>query len=136
MDKPRHITDSISDQVAKVEREMSDENTVPGPSPDPTTNLIIHDILLRSAGRLTRLTVEKALLGRRYGSQFAKDVVDNRSLVQTLAAYGMTKVATRSVPGVLLVGGGLAIKTLFDRSRSKRKARREGEKDLREQARG
>ncbi|MGI8943077.1 MAG: hypothetical protein ACR2FJ_02370 [Qipengyuania sp.] len=136
MDKPRHITDSISDQVAKVEREMSDENTVPGPSPNPTTNLIIHDILLRSAGRLTRLTVEKALLGRRYGSQFAKDVVDNRSLVQTLAAYGVTKLATRSVPGALLVGGGLAIKTLFDRSRSKRKARLEGEKDLREQARG
>lgn len=132
----RHITDTVSDKIAEVERDLSDDNSVPGPSTNPSTNLIIHDIILRSAGRLTRLTLEKALLGRRYGSNFAKDVVDNRSLVHTMAAYGVTKVATRSIPGAVVVGGGLLLKTLFDRSQSKRKARREGHKALKEQAEG
>ncbi len=131
---PNHLTDKVSDGIARVEREVSDEQTVPGPSPNPSTNLIIHDIILRSAGRLTRQTLEKALLGRQYGSKFAKDVVENRSLVQTLAAYGVTKVATKSVPGALLVGAGLLAKTIFDRSTSRRSARRKGERRLREQA--
>jgi hypothetical protein len=132
--KSHHITDTVSDDIVKVERKLSDENTVPGPSTNPATNLIIHDIILRSAGRLTRRTLEKALLGRRYGGQFAKDVVDNRSLVHTLAAYGVTKVATRSLPGAALVGGGLLLKTLFDRSQSKRKAQRKGDQALRASA--
>jgi len=46
----------------------------------------------------------------------------------------VTKVATRSVPGALVVGTGLALKVLFDRSQSKRKARREGDRSLRRQA--
>ena len=133
---PNHLTDKVSDGIARVEREFSDKNTVPGPSTNPSTNLIIHDIILRSAGRLTRQTLEKALLGRQYGSQFAKEVVENRSLVQTLAAYGVTKVATKSVPGALLVGGGLLLKTIFDRSTSRRQSRRKGEKALRKQSKG
>ena len=134
--KANHLTDKVSDGIARVEREMSTDNTVPGPSNNPSTNLIIHDIILRSAGRLTRHTLEKALLGRQYGSQFAKEVVENRSLVQTLAAYGVTKVATKSVPGALLVGGGLLAKVLFDRSTSRRSSRRKGEKALRKQSQG
>jgi hypothetical protein len=38
------------------------------------------------------------------------------------------------VPGALLVGGGLLAKTLFDRSISRRKARRRGDKQLAKQA--
>jgi len=107
---------------------------VAGPSTNPATNLIIHDIALRSAGRLSRMAVEKAVLGKQYGTKFAKEAVENRSMLQTLAAYGVTKVATRSVPGALVVGTGLALKVLFDRSQSKRKARREGDRSLRRQA--
>lgn len=132
--KSRHVTDTASDAIAKVDRDMSDDNTVRGPSTNPATNLIIHDIILRSAGRLTRMTLEKALLGRRYGSNFAKNMVENRSLVQTIAAYGVTRLATRSIPGAALVSGGLLIKTLFDRSRSKRKSEKAGDKALRRQA--
>ena len=128
--KPAHITDKLGKKIAKVERRVSDDNTVPGPSTDPSTNLIIHDLVLRAAGRLTRHTVEKALLGRRYGTQFAKDVVENRSLLHTLFAYGVTRVATRSLPGAAVVSGGLIAKTLFDRSQSRRKAKRRGEKVL------
>ena len=134
--KPNHLTDRVSDAIAGAKDDAAGKNTIPGPSPNPSTNIIIHDILLRSAGRLTRQTLEKALLGRQYGSKFAKDVVENRSLVQTLAAYGVTKVATKSVPGALLVGAGLFAKTLFDRSQSRRQSRRSGEKALRKQSKG
>ena len=133
---PNHLTDVVSDEIAGAKKDARGENAIPGPSPNPSTNLIIHDILLRSAGRLTRQTLEKALLGRQYGSKFAKEVVENRSLVQTLAAYGVTKVATKSVPGAVLVGAGLLAKTIFDRSTSRRKSRRSGEKALRKQSKG
>ncbi|MBK63730.1 MAG: hypothetical protein CL575_12510 [Altererythrobacter sp.] len=135
-EKPNHLTDRVSDAIDGTKNDTAGKNTIPGPSPNPSTNVIIHDILLRSAGRLTRQTLEKALLGRQYGSKFAKDVVENRSLVQTLAAYGVTKVATKSVPGALLVGAGLFAKTLFDRSQSRRQSRRSGEKALRKQSKG
>lgn len=135
-EKPNHLTDRASDAIAHARGDEGEDNRVPGPSPNPSTNLIIHDIILRSAGRLTRRTLEKALLGRQYGSKFAKEVVENRSLVQTLAAYGVTKVATRSIPGALLVGTGLLAKTLFDRSQSRRASLRKGEKALRKQADG
>jgi hypothetical protein len=38
------------------------------------------------------------------------------------------------VPGALLVGGGLLAKTLYDRSQSRRAARRAGDKALAKQA--
>lgn len=132
---PNHLTDVIGDKLEDVtDATPGHKDPVPGPSTNPATNLIIHDIMLRSAGRLSRMAVEKAVLGRQYGKQFAKDAVENRSLVQTLAAYGVTKVATRSVPGALVVGTGLALKVLFDRSQSRRKSRRAGDRALRKQA--
>ena len=139
--KRRKKATHLSDRATAALEEATDGNpakadTVPGPSPNPATNIIIHDIILRSAGRLSRQTVEKLLLGRQYGSQFAKEAVENRSIVQTLAAYGVTKLATRSVPGALAVGAGLALKVLFDRSQSRRTARRKGDKSLRKQAKG
>ena len=133
--KANHLTDAVGDKLEKVTDSLPGrKEPVPGPSTNAATNLIIHDIMLRSAGRLSRMAVEKAVLGRQYGKQFAKDAVENRSLVHTLAAYGVTKVATKSVPGALIVGTGLAIKVLFDRSQSKRKSRRAGDRTLRKQA--
>ncbi|AKQ42739.2 hypothetical protein CP97_12865 [Aurantiacibacter atlanticus] len=135
MSEPSHLTDKTADMMDDAANAAGIEaNHVPGPSPNPATNLVIHDIVLRSVGRLSRMAVEKALLGRQYGREFAKDAVENRSIVQTLAAYGVTKVATRSIPGFALVSTGLLAKTLFDRSQSRRKAERNGDKTLREQA--
>ena len=131
----KHVTDRAAEKINQAHSEVSGEGRdVLGPSTNPATNLIIQDILLRSSGRIARLAVEKGLLRRRYGSSHAKNIVENRSLLHTLAAYGVTKVATRSVPGALLVGGGLAIKTLFDRSQSKKKAGRQGDRMLDKQA--
>lgn len=133
--RSRHITDRIANKVSETTDTLGyhGENSVPGPSTNPSTNLIINDIMLRSVGRLARMTVEKAILGQRYGRQFAKNAVENRSLLHTLTAYGVTKVATRSIPGAALISGGLLVKTLFDRSQSSRKARRAGDESLRKQ---
>ncbi|RJY09965.1 hypothetical protein [Aurantiacibacter aquimixticola] len=129
MPKANHLTDRIADA-------MNDDSaeTMPGPSPNPATNLLIYNILLRGVGRLSRQTVEKALLGRKYGKDFAKDAVENRSLLHAVAAYGVTKYATKSVPGFLLVSTGLLAKTLFDRSQGRRAAIRSGQKTLEKQA--
>ena len=131
MAKPNHITDRAADAIDDA---LDPRDDVPGPSPNPATNLLINDILLRSVGRLSRQTVEKAILGRRYGKDFAKDAVENRSLLHALAAYGVTKYATKSVPGFAVVATGLFAKTLFDRSQSRRKSKRKGEATLRKQA--
>ncbi len=137
MAKPKHVTDIVGDKLEDAfDSAPAEDDHVPGPSTNPSTNLIIHDIVLRSAGRLSRMAVEKALLGRQYGREFAKEAVENRSFVQTMAAYGVTKFATRSIPGAAIVSTGLALKVLFDRSQSRRKSRKKGDKALKKQADG
>jgi hypothetical protein len=42
------------------------------------------------------------------------------SLGRSLAGAALTRLATRSVPGALVVGGGLLAKSLYDRRRAKR----------------
>lgn len=129
------VTDKASAGVTKAARAASPEDdSVPGPSPNGATNLIIHDLALRTMGRLSRHTLEKGLLGRRYGREFAKDVVDNRSLLHTALAYGATRIATRSLPGAAVVWGGLLAKTLYDRRKGKRAAAKSGDKVLRDAA--
>ena len=105
---------------------------VPGPSPNPATNVLIAEILVRSAGRLFRRSMEKGLLKARFEREQAVAIIEGRGLAHTLVSTTVARVATRSVPGALLVGGGLLAKTLFDRSISRRKARRRGNKQLAE----
>ncbi|WP_234024866.1 hypothetical protein [Tsuneonella amylolytica] len=114
-----------------ITKASGNDTGVPGPSPNPATNLIIHDVLLRAGGRLMRTTLEKGLLANRYGKHSAQKMVDNRSVKQALAGYAVSRFATRSVPGAILVSGGLLAKTLFDRSQSRRSAKRAGDKALR-----
>ncbi|WP_336987174.1 hypothetical protein [Altererythrobacter aquiaggeris] len=131
----KHITEKGAAKVNQVAESLpGNAAPIPGPSPNAATNLILSDIAMRSGGRLVRMAVEKGILRTRFNPQLAKDIVQNRGLVSTLASYGVSKIATRSVPGAVLVGGGLLVKTLFDRSQSKRKARRSGDKTLRKMA--
>ncbi|GFZ98453.1 hypothetical protein GCM10010923_03260 [Blastomonas marina] len=129
-------SDIVGKKVAKAGRKLNGkgDDEVWGPSTNPATNLIIQDLILRAAGRLTRTSLEKGLLRRRYGGEHAKKIIENRSLVQTLLAYGATKYATRSIPGALLVGTAVLGKTLFDRSLSRAKSRRKGDEQLVDQA--
>jgi hypothetical protein len=89
---------------------------------------------MRASGRLVRHTVEKGLLRGRYGGQAAKAIVENRTITQTLVSGLLARYATRSLPGAILIGGGLVVKTLYDRGRSKRLAKRSGDKTLKKMA--
>ena len=110
------------------------KKSIPGPSTNPATNLLAADIAMRSAMRLFRRTVEKGLLRARFDPGTASDIVEGRSLGQTLVSAAAARMATRSVPGALLIGGGILAKTLVDRSLSRRKSVRKGDRELEEQA--
>lgn len=117
-----------------VERTKGSLAKVPGPSTNPATNLIILDVAMRGAAFAASRGVERALLRTRYQRQEANDIIKGRGLLASMAATGAARMATRSVPGFLLVAGGLFVKAALDRSQSRRKARRKGERQLTEQA--
>lgn len=112
-----------------------DSTQVPGPSPDPSSNIIMTDVATRMGTYVLRRAMERGLLKGRYGKETAKNIVKNRSIGQTLASVMIARFAARSVPGAVIVTGGMAAKVLLDRSRSRRRARGEGDKELLEQAR-
>ncbi len=117
---------------ARTGKALSDPITH-GPSPNPATNLVLADVAMRSGGELLRMGVEAALLGRRYGGRKARKAAAGRTLKQTIVGAALGRIATRSVPGALLVGGGMLAKTLYDRTQDGRKARAKGEQDIAEQ---
>ena len=90
------------------------------------TNLILTDLLLRGGGQIMRHAVEASLLKTKYDKTKAKKIIAGRSLTQTLVATAVARIATRSVPGMILVGGGTLAKLLYDRSRDKRAAQADG----------
>ena len=102
-------------------------------SPNPMTNLIIADVALRGGGRLLHHVVERGLLGVKYPADKAKNIIKGRSMTQTLVTTAVARIATRSVPGALIVGGGLLAKTLYDHGK-KRKAAAEGAAQVEDQA--
>ena len=105
---------------------------VPGPSPNAATNLMIAEIAVASAGRIARRSMEKGLLKARFEQEQAVAIVEGRGMAHTMITAAIARVATRSVPGALLVGGGLFAKVLFDRTVSRGKARRRGDKAIRD----
>jgi hypothetical protein len=115
--------------LRKRSRKRADRG-VPGPSPNPATNLLIIDIAARGAVLLAARALEQAALKARYGRAKAGEIVKGRSTVASLAATGAARVATRSLPGFLLVTGGLLAKTLIDRSLRPRDARQRGDRKL------
>ena len=108
--------------------------SAPAPSPNPMTNLILADVALRGGGRLLRHAVERTVLGAKYSPDKAKNIIKGRSMAQTLISTALARIATRSLPGALIVGGGMLAKTLYDRSRDSRAAKADGEQAIAEQA--
>jgi hypothetical protein len=132
---PAKLTERGGRAVRKVvDKTRGGVASVPGPSTNPATNLLVADIAMRAAMRLFRRTVEKGLLGARYDPAKAHDIVEGRTLAMTLISSAAARMATRSVPGALLVGGSMLGKALLDRSMSRRKSIRKGDKALTEQA--
>ena len=125
------VGDAVKGSARKAEAKLKD---VKGPSPNPMTNLIIADVALRGGGRLLRHVIERTLLGVKYPPGKARAIVDGRSMSKTLLSTAVARIATRSVPGALLVGGGLLAKTLYDRNKQRGEAEAKGERKVDEQA--
>jgi hypothetical protein len=117
-----------------VEQVRAGVAKLPGPSNNPATNLLIADVAMRAVSMLIGRGIEKTALSTRYDPDKAADIVKGRTLVQSMASTGAARMATRSVPGFLLVSGGLLAKALVDRTLSRRESVSKGEKQLSEQA--
>ncbi len=128
------IAKTVDGAKATLDVTKAKLDRVDGPSPNPMTNLILTDLLLRGGGQMLRHAVEASLLKTKYDAGKAKKIIAGRSLTQTLVATAVARFATRSVPGMILVGGGTLAKLLYDRSQDKRAARAEGYKAIAKQA--
>lgn len=123
--------DTARSKSRKVTREV---DQVGGPSPNPKTNLVLADIALRGGGQLLRHAVERTLLGAKYSPDKARNIIKGRSMTQTLIGTALARIATRSVPGAIIIGGGMLAKTLYDRQKDKQTVKKEGAKEVDEQA--
>ena len=109
---------------------------IPGPSDNPATNYLMADIAIRAGSYLARRGLEKSLLANRYGKSTAKNIVQNKTFKQTAFSWVLARIATKSVPGAIVVGTGTLAKTLLDRRKSRRLSKAEGDAELLDQARG
>ena len=126
-----HLRSAARNARAKTKKALA---KIPGPSTNPATNLLILDLAMRGASLVASRGVQRALLRTRYQREKADDIVKGRTMLASIAATGAARVATRSVPGFLLVAGGLFAKAVIDRSLSRRQSVRRGEQQLAEQA--
>lgn len=137
-DEPTAIEEFTDKGAGKIgsalKRTQAAYRKVPGPSTNPATNLLVADIAMRGASILFRRTVEKGLLRARFDPDKARAIVEGRTLGRTLISAGVARMATRSIPGFLLVSGGIAAKSILDRSVARRQSRRKGDRQLEEQA--
>ncbi len=85
------------------------------------TDKIIADLARRGGGRLIDLT-----LGKMLPADTAQPK-KRATLLGGLVGAAAVRIATRSVPGAIVVGGGLLAKTLYDRKRAKQAAKAETE---------
>ena len=120
-------TPNAADLDVTAEQDGKHGETIAAP---PETSLLSNDVVMRGAAFFARRAAEKAFLGSRLTQRLAKEAIEDRSAVNAVAAYGITRLATRSVPGAILVGGGLVAKALFDRSEKRRvRLAKEAEKE-------
>jgi hypothetical protein len=121
--KPAATADKARDMLP------GDPSELHGPSPNPHTNLLIADVALRGGSLLARRAMERGLLGSKYAPRKAKAILRGRTFGETLVHSAIARIAMQSVPGAIIVGGGLIAKTLYDRTRP-HQARAEGEAAL------
>jgi len=105
---------------------------VPGPSPNPATNLLFADVLLRGVSILFRRVVERAMLGARYDRDKAREIVAGKTLGYSIASYAVARLATRSLPGLAAATALVLGKALVDRASARGEA--EGHRQLMDMA--
>nr|WP_298930451.1 hypothetical protein [uncultured Erythrobacter sp.] len=124
------MTDPETKDTASQERSAPQKKGTLLPlSPNPATNLVIADIVVRGASSLFRKGVEQKVAEKTAHDQNeARQVLDGRGIVTTLGLYGASKLATRSPVGLGIVAGGLVLKTLYDRGKDRQRRLRKRSK--------
>lgn len=120
---------TVSDEKAGEEKPGAEKPDAEKPSsekqgPSPLTTLILADIAL-SAGSalLQRGSIGRALaksLPASLGAKAADGSLKTPSLAGSLVGTALARVATRSVPGAILVGGGLVAKALYNKRKAQK----------------
>lgn len=109
----------VSDEKAAEEKPVSEKH-----GPSPLTTLILADIALGAGSALLqRGPVGRALakgLPASVGAKVADGSLKAPSLAGSLVGTALARVATRSVPGAILVGGGLVAKALYNRRKAQK----------------
>lgn len=100
-----------TDQPAGAKTELS-----------PIVSLIVADFAVRAGERLVRRGVERGLLGGKPAPEGR--MIRGSSITETVIGTVLAEVARRSVPGAILVGGGLIAKALRDRRLAREEAAR------------
>lgn len=85
-------------------------------------NRLLANIARRGGGKLLDLAVGRFLPAK---AEAEKVPLLKRSLTKGLAGAAVTRIATRSVPGAIVVGGGILAKALYDRRRKRRAPKNE-----------
>ncbi|MET0587724.1 MAG: hypothetical protein ABWZ75_04300 [Novosphingobium sp.] len=117
---------------AKVSSRTGSKPSIPGPSANPMTNLIVVDLVLKAGTRVVRHALERGVLGTKYSPDKARAIVKSRSMTQTLVGTAVARIATGSVPGALVVGGALLAKSLYDMRKGRQAAEIEGQAAIEE----
>lgn len=86
----------------------------------PIATVILADLVVRGGQALVKRGVERGLLKGEPVPQGR--VVHGQNLPETVVGTVLATMARRSVPGALLVGGGLIAKALADRYRARKAA--------------
>jgi len=124
LDPSALVDDSLAHELAHSDDNAIRNSRVPVPSPNPATNLIIAEIVLRSLSILARKEVEKRIAKATYrDEERAEKVLRGRTILSTLALYGAGRLAITSPLGLGLVATTLVGKTLYDRGRDRQRRR-------------
>lgn len=84
------------------------------------------DVVLRAGTRVTRDLLQTVVLAPIVGSA-ARNMVQKRGMLGTAIGVGLSRLATKSIPGALAVGGLLIAKTIYD---NKKAAKSQAEGDV------
>jgi hypothetical protein len=91
-----------------------------GKPPKTGPGTIAADLALREGAALARRAMEKRLARSGYSKKQIRKIIEGKGFGRNVAATAIARLATRSIPGALVVGSGLVAKALFDLRRSRR----------------
>lgn len=117
--------DTVARELVRSDTDATENTRLPVPSTNPATNLVIADIIIRAVSTMVRNKVERRVASASFDDdERARQFVDGRTIVTSMALYGASKLATRSPLGLGIVATALVGKTLYDRGKTVQKKRR------------